>query len=232
MRLKLTKYHIWLGWLAGVPILIWMVSGLFMALKPIEQVRGEHLRSAPPALALDQTVPVAPLFDGAVRRVSRVELVQQATGPVWIIRYADGGGRRAAADTGEWLAPQLTGSEAAEIARATYAGGEPLTDMRKFGAAENPNDLRRGRPAWRARFGESTNLYIDAETGDVLALRTGWWRAFDFMWGLHIMDLQEREDTSHPILIGSAIVALLMSLFGLIILPWRYIRKRRSRRRR
>ncbi|MFN2258390.1 MAG: PepSY domain-containing protein [Parasphingopyxis sp.] len=231
MRLTFTKYHIWLGWLAGGPILIWMVSGLFMALKPIEQVRGEHLRTDPPVLAMDQTVPVAPLFDSDVRPVSRVELVQQATGPVWLIRYQDGGGRRAAADTGEWLAPELTGAEAAEIARAAYAGDNPLTDMRKFGAEENPFDLRRGRPAWRARFGTSTNLYVDAETGEVLALRTGWWRAFDFMWGLHIMDLGEREDTSHPILIGSAILALLMSLLGLIILPWRYIRKRRVKRR-
>lgn len=230
MRLKLMKYHIWLGWVAGVPILIWMVSGLFMALRPIEEVRAEHLRAEPVALAMEQTVPVAPLFDGNVRPVSRVELVQQASGPVWVIRYEDGGGRRAEPGTGEWLAPELTSAEAAEIARAAYIGDEPLTDMRKFGADENPFDLRRGRPAWRARFGDSINLYVDAETGDVLALRTGWWRAFDFMWGLHIMDLGEREDTSHPILIGSAVLALLMSLFGLVILPWRYIKKRRVKR--
>lgn len=228
MRLTLTKFHIWLGWIAGVPILIWMVSGLFMVLKPIEEVRGEHLRADAPVLAMDQTVPIAPLFDSAVRPVQSVELVQQASGPVWVIRYEDGGGRRAAADTGEWLAPELTSAEAAEIARAAYAGDEPLTDLRKFGAEENPIDLRRGRPAWRARFGD-THLYVDAETGDVLAIRTGLWRVFDFMWGLHIMDLEGREDTSHPILIGAALLALVMSLLGAIILPWRYIRKRSVR---
>jgi hypothetical protein len=59
-------------------------------------------------------------------------------------------------------------------------------------------------------------------------VRTSLWRAFDFTWGLHIMDLQQREDTSNPILIGSAILALLMTLFGLIVLPWRYLKKRRK----
>ena len=52
----------------------------------------------------------------------------------------------------------------------------------------------------------------------MLALRSRLWRAFDFMWGLHIMDLQGREDTHHPLLIGSAALALLTSLLGLVLL--------------
>ena len=44
--------------------------------------------------------------------------------------------------------------------------------------------------------------------GAVLALRTRQWRLFDWMWGLHIMDLSGREDTSHPVLIASAALAL------------------------
>jgi len=43
MMLRLAKWHIWLGWLVGFPILMWMVTGLFMAARPIEEVRGNHL---------------------------------------------------------------------------------------------------------------------------------------------------------------------------------------------
>ena len=57
-------------------------------------------------------------------------------------------------------------------------------------------------------------------------MRTRFWRAFDFMWGLHIMDLQTREDTSHPILIGSAAIALLGSILGFVML---FTRRRRKR---
>ena len=47
------------------------------------------------------------------------------------------------------------------------------------------------------------------------------------MWGLHIMDLESRSDTSHPLLIGFAALAFLMVLLGLIVLPWRYLKRRR-----
>jgi hypothetical protein len=231
MRLTLTKWHIWLGWLAGVPLLIWTVSGLFMVARPIEEVRGTHLRAETPAVILGETSPVFPRIDSRVRAVESVDLVQRPSGPQWIIRFADGGGRRASVETGAWLAPRLTSDEAATIAEAAYAGEEPLAAMERFEADANPMDLRRGRPAWRARFGSSHRVYIDAETGDVLAVRTGLWRAFDFMWGLHIMDLQQREDTHHPILIVSAVLGLLMTLFGLLVLPWRYLKKRHKARR-
>ena len=42
--LNFARWHIWLGWLVGIPTLMWMVTGLYMAAKPIEEVRGNHLR--------------------------------------------------------------------------------------------------------------------------------------------------------------------------------------------
>ena len=36
----LAQWHIWLGWLVGVPIVLWLASGLFMTLKPLPEVRG------------------------------------------------------------------------------------------------------------------------------------------------------------------------------------------------
>ena len=45
MRLRhtLRRWHIWLGWLVGVPMLLWTVSGVVMVVKPIEEVRGAAL---------------------------------------------------------------------------------------------------------------------------------------------------------------------------------------------
>lgn len=229
MRRLFAKWHIWLGWLAGVPLLLWTVSGLFMTAFPIEQVRGTHLRADAPAVATLENPPVFPRIDSGIRAVESVQLVERATGPQWIIRFADGGGRRASVETGAYLAPRLTSDEAAVLARAAYAGEGSLGTIERFDAGNNPLDLRRGRPAWRATFGDGDRVYLDAETGDVLAVRTELWRAFDFMWGLHIMDLGERENTHHPILYISAGLALLMVLLGLIVLPWRYIRKRKAK---
>ena len=45
------------------------------------------------------------------------------------------------------------------------------------------------------------------------------------MWGLHIMDLQTREDTSHPTLIVFALLGTLGSLLGIVLL----FRRRKAR---
>ena len=41
IRSRLRRWHVWLGWLVGLPMLIWTVSGLVMVARPIEEVRGE-----------------------------------------------------------------------------------------------------------------------------------------------------------------------------------------------
>jgi len=39
----LTRAHKWAGLVLGIQILLWFASGLFMALFPIDEVRGSHL---------------------------------------------------------------------------------------------------------------------------------------------------------------------------------------------
>lgn len=215
-RRMILRWHVWLGWLVGVPLLLWTASGLFMASWPIDTIRGEHLKAEAPALPA--IMPVPPVLQG--RPVQVLTLAQQAGKPVWLIDYADGGKRRADARTGALL-PQVSAREAEAIARASFAGPDTLTGIRKFSAEDAPIDLRRPRPSWQARFADDTHVYVDAETGAVLATRSGLWRMFDFMWGLHIMDLQTRENTSHPILIGFAALAMLSILIGIVLLPLR-----------
>ena len=115
--------------------------------------------------------------------------------------------------------------EVRAIATASYAGDAELETVTYFAADANPMDLRAGVNAWQARFADGTHIYISAQTGEVLAVRSGWWRVFDFVWGLHIMDLQTREDTSHPILIGFAALGVLGSLLGCALM----FRRRKAR---
>lgn len=217
------KWHIWLGWLIGVPVILWTASGLLMVSQPIEQVRGNHLRSEQPAL--DPIVPVAPILQG--RQAKTLTLQQNAQGPFWVISYADGGKRRADAITGQLL-PALTAAEASALASAARSDQAAVQSVINFPADKSPLDLRRDRPSWQIVFEDEARFYIDADTGELLAVRTEFWRVFDFMWGLHIMDLQTREDSSHPILIGSAAIALFGSLLGFVMLFTRRSRLKRK----
>lgn len=217
---SLYKWHVWLGWLVGLPLIVWTLSGLVMVIRPIEEVRGEHVRAAPAAIA--PLVPVAPLIEG--RAVEKLTLEQRASGPVWVIRYMDGGERRANPASGQLL-PMPGATEIRALAKGYYNGKSGIETIRLFPAKREPFELRRGRPAWQVGLQDGTNLYIDAESGSLLAVRTPQWRLFDFMWGLHIMDPQTREDTSHPILIGFAALTLLSLLMACWLLIARQKRK-------
>ncbi len=220
MRL-LARWHVWLGWLIGVPLLLWTVTGLWMVARPIEEVRGTTLRAEPATLVQPGTLTL-PKLDG--RAVEKLELLARADRPVWIVRFAGGDARAADPATGAML-PRVDAALARRLADAALVAPGEVASVRAFAAVDAPIDLRRDRSSWQVAYADGLNVYVDALTGEILAVRSGQWRWFDFMWGLHIMDLETREDTSHPLLIGFAALSLLGVLMGIILL----FRRRRAR---
>ncbi len=210
---RFAKWHIWLGWLVGVPVLMWTVTGLVMVARPIEEVRGDSLRAEPALIEPQGLVFPAEKIGTA----SSIALVQQVDGAAWIVTEPDGGRYRYSARDGS-LIPPMIDSEARRIAASVYAGNGTLESVTYFPEDISPTDLRAPFAAWQAHYSDGTNVYMRASTGEVVAIRTSWWRVFDFMWGLHIMDLQEREDTSHPILIIFAALGVIGSLLGCILM--------------
>lgn len=217
------RVHLWLGWIVGVPLIFWTASGLWMVARPITEVRGTALRVAPPALTLPATL-AAPRVAGAT--AATIEM--QRGSPRWIVTLPGGRMLRADAATGRVL-PGVDRNEALALTRASYRAPDTVTTITHFAANAAPLDLRRARPSWQVAFADGTHVYIDADTGALLAIRTPQWRAFDWMWGLHIMDLGGREDTSHAILIVSAALALAASILGMVLLPVA-VRRRKTKR--
>jgi hypothetical protein len=87
---------------------------------------------------------------------------------------------------------------------------------------------------WQVQFDDKTKtrLYINADTAELMNVRTRLWRAFDFMWMLHIMDYKGRDDINNWWLWLAALMASLFALSGLGLVVHRIIlRPRRIRDR-
>jgi uncharacterized iron-regulated membrane protein len=218
--------HLWIGVIVGIQLLLWTASGLFMTSNAIEVVRGTTLRRTVAPLDLRALGPVLPpsavLPPEAVLAtpVERAELLQMLGKPVY----------KLTAGERSWLVDARTGREwVIDRADALAIAGQQVRLIPPLTATSvsdpPPLELRRPGGVWLVGDADGTHVYIGT-AGEVLAVRTGLWRWFDFAWGLHILDPRGREDTHHPLLIASATLALLSVLSGFVLI-WRRLRPRR-----
>ena len=219
VMLRFARWHVWLGWAVGLPILMWAVTGLWMVARPLEEVRGEHLRAGHAALD-----PAGLRFPDIGEPIHEARLVAQPDGPAWIVTAADGRRWRYSARFGT-ATPPVVEDEARRIAEAAYAGDAGFSGTTYFQAGDAPTDARAESAVWQARFADGTRVYIDDATGEVLALRTGQWRIYDFLYGLHIMDPQAHEDAHNPFAIVFAALSVIGASLGCVLL----FRRRRAR---
>jgi hypothetical protein len=222
-RSQLRRLHVWLGWIVGLPVLFWAVSGLVMVARPIEEVRGTNLLAEAKPIKL-LTTPVPPRVEGLA--LASLSLEQRASGPRWIAVLHDGTTRLADPATGTLL-PPLSAADALREVTSRYTGESEVQSVSRTDPAKPPLELRREIAAWKVAMKDGTHFYVDAASGEIVARRTGWWRIYDWMWGLHIMDLKTREDTHNPLVIGFGVAALVMSLLALALLPMTIKRRRR-----
>jgi hypothetical protein len=225
VRSRLRRWHVWLGWVVGLPILMWVVTGLVMVAKPIEEVRGEGLLAGPAPLRLNGPA-IPPVISGVPLKSLKLE--GRAAGPRWVIGLPDGTSRLADPSTGALLPPPSAPGAVAEV-MARYTGDAKVRFVARTDPDRPPGDFRRPTAAWQVVMDDGTHFYVDAGSGEVVARRTGWWRFYDFMWGLHIMDPQTREDTHNPWVIGFGVASLVMSVLALVLLPMTNRRRKRAR---
>src|SRR5688500_11728224 len=163
VMLRFARWHVWLGWAVGLPILMWAATGLWMVARPLEEVRGEHLRSQHAALD-----PAGLRFPDIGEPIHEARLVAQPDGPAWIVTAADGRRWRYSARFGT-ATPPVVEDEARRIAEAAYAGEARLAGVTYLPAGEAPTDAPSDVAVWQARFADGTRVYIDDATGEVLA---------------------------------------------------------------
>jgi hypothetical protein len=226
VRSRLRRWHVWLGWVVGLPVLFWVVSGLVMVWKPIGEVRGEHLMHEMPMVRM-----TAPMIPPAIQGVpvKSMTLEPRATGPRWVVTMPDGTSRLADPATGA-LMPPVSAAEAMREVMTRYTGAAKVRSVTRTDPKAPPMELRRPISAWRVEMDDGTRFYVDAGSGAVVARRTDWWRFYDFMWALHIMDFETREPSPNKWILTLGIGALLMALLALALLPLTVRWRRKSGR--
>ena len=211
MKFLVRKTHKYLSILISIQLLLWTISGIYFAFNQIELVRGEQYR-LPQVFSVDLSK-VNLVLDS----VKSIQVARRFGEEILIVRKEAGT---------EYLnlegvaLKKLSKTQATSIVSAVTS----LTPL----AVEEINDPEpgseyRGRnlPLFKVitqdQENDEINVYIDAISGQVVAIRSEQWRLWDLMWGLHIMDWETRDEINNWLLKLFSVLALISSLTGVFI---------------
>lgn len=214
----LRHLHRWFALVAGLQMGIWALSGTYMVLMDIDFIRGNTITTPQtPSKLSGVNYPLAQLLqrypDATQLRVSQQQtqaFYQFKSQSQLIILNAD---------TGLPL-KQLTEHHARHIALSAYSGAANIKNaflLAKTPPRElNPNWL----PVWQVNFADISNssIYVSAISGHIVTKRHNYWRLFDVMWMLHIMDYDTRDNIHNNLLTLMACLGLLTAVFGTLLL--------------
>lgn len=225
LHILTSKVHKWTGLIVGIQVVLWIAGGLVMSWFDIENVRGEHL------VAPDVHQEVTPashsmsaletMLSAGKRPVRSWEANWLHGKPVFRIRYFDGGHSVYNAQSGDMVSP-FGEAYVRELVNDIYQGSGAIKSvvLRETTGIEYRGPL----PVWKVDFddGDNTSFYVNPETGALTSIRTTLWRFYDFMWMLHIMDYETRNNFNHPLLYLFAFAALIFALSGVFLLFFRF----------
>ena len=211
----------------AIQAVIWTLSGLYMTAVHISIIHGDHfIRDQEPAPVAARQL-VSPAGVAAAAGAESVSLSGHLEYPVYVAK-TEGGELLFDAQTGQRLPPPSR-EQIQRLADQWFTGPEKLVRLTLIN--EIPGEIRGRRPPlWRADFDgwNSPTLYLSPATGELLTRRHELWRIFDFVWMLHIMDYDERENVNNWLLRGFTLLALTTGLSGAWLLWFAFPRRRRK----
>ncbi|MBR9907326.1 MAG: hypothetical protein GYB30_04660 [Gammaproteobacteria bacterium] len=216
-------WHRWLALLVGLQMVLWSISGAYMVLFELPFIHGNHLVKPSHQSSIAQ--PTVEQFSAVVERFPRATQITLTS--LWLneqprpVYHITRRGKTQLLDAQTLQPITLSADAISAIAKRTYALGEaPLAQLTLL--TENaPSEISPSLlPVWQANFGDSgsTSLYFSAITGELVSKRHTYWRGFDLMWMLHIMDYDTRSDIQNNLLRAVIIGNALFMFTGVLLI--------------
>jgi len=205
---RLRRWHRLIAIATSIQLLLWTLSGLFFAFVDIDYVRGHQFKVPARPVALDLTQFAVTEFDA-----QHLVVRERLPGEMLVGVYSESGLQWL--DQNGALAQALTAEEALALG-ATRTVMTPnrseWVDQPEVGSEYRGAPL----PLWRLWESDVPDrvAYMDALSGEVLAVRHGAWRWWDFLWSLHIMSYTDRDTIGTWLLKVFSVMALITAVLG------------------
>lgn len=226
------RSHRYLGLLLGIQFLLWTIGGIYFSWSDIDEIHGDHHKSAPPLLRADyQLVSPQKVLDALREKhpflaIVSLQLVDILGEPVYQLVYLEKAGigetpQRVLADavTGK-VRGLIQEKEAIAIANSRFNETAEVESVQYLTSVPDHHEYRESPlPAYAIRFAHPsrTTVYVASELGTIQSFRNQKWRVFDFLWMLHTMDYATRDNFGNLLLRVFSVFGLITIISGFIL---------------
>lgn len=227
MERLVRKYHRWLVVFVGIQFAVWSASGLYMVSTDIHFIHGESLQNEQkPALILSDVNYSMNELLARFPNAQNVRLTQVLDKTVYqFVTISDAPLTHLLdASTGQEIRP-ISKQQAVKIAQ-DYIAKEADVASVVLHTERAPAELStRHLPAWQVTFSDASQatFYIKQTTGSIVTKRHFFWRMFDWMWRLHIMDYDDGENIANYFLLLMTLLSIITALTGMALLYYRLL---------
>ncbi len=203
------KIHKYISLLVSIQLIAWTVSGTYFAFNNIDNIRGTAYRQTADFHSFD-------LVDFKSSYLAQeVRVLFRLGDPILVVEdenataYFDATGKPVV---------ELSKQQAIEIV-SNKTNLMPVEAIRIDKLYRGSEFRGRDLPLYKVTTDSSdqVNVYLNAMSGEVTAIRSDSWRMWDFLWGLHIMDYVDRDDFHNIWLKVFSVLAIVTSLSGIVL---------------
>ena len=232
------KTHRYLGVLLGIQFLLWTIGGLYFSWSNMDEVHGDFEKGKPPFLPVQSSLISPSAVIDSIKKVHTVDsfvsiqLIEILDKPYYQVRGISNrqhdDGHKHSMLTATWLADAITGQlktpltkeQAIEVATRRFNGEPKVKSVEYLTTTNDHHEYRESPlPAYAITFEHSSGatVYVASELGTVQKFRNNKWRVFDFLWMLHTMDYNSRDNIGNLMLRIFSIFGLVTILSGFVL---------------
>lgn len=222
--------HKWLGLVVGLQLLIWLASGLYMVIVDLDFIHGDSLvKNTRQTLQVpDSSLVSIKSLRQQYPDADSIGLQALQGRSYYLVSTAD---HRYLIDPGSGAVVSPLGEDRVrEIARYHFNGDAPIRSIELLSKNPPAEIGKRPLPLWRVDFDDrfNTSFYINPDSGTLATRRHRYWRIFDFLFMLHIMDYEQRSDVHNPLLKVAQFTGVGFAITGIWLLFYSFKRRRKT----
>ncbi len=224
-KLLIRKAHRYIGLLVAIQLFAWSLGGIWFTWNDLDKIHGDHLKKTQATVIHQNTVSVQDSINAIkdFKTLKSLNLIEFFNHPAYNIHYFDQDNIQKSIiidATNARPLNSLTKNQAITVAQSQASFNAEVNHIELLTQTSSHHEFRaKPLPAWAVTFdhpGQPT-FYISAKTAELISVRHNDWRIFDFLWMLHTMDYQGRDDFGNWLIKIFSVIAVLTAISGILL---------------